>query len=58
MAFSKIVGFDVTPVRASSTIIRSNSPVVIRFLRMVSSQIETPAAWSSWSGFIAVPLGE
>src|SRR5690242_10185678 len=58
MAFSKIVGLEVTPVTASSRTIRSNSPEVRRLRRIVSSQIETPASCSCCSRFTRAPISD
>src|SRR5438874_3245145 len=56
MAFSKIDGFEVTPVRASSSIMRRNWPEATRARLIVSSQMETPASCSCWSRFIEPSL--
>src|SRR4051812_16266141 len=53
-AFWKIVGFDVTPVTASSFIIRFSSPVWTRSRESVSNQIDCPRAASSCRGDFAI----
>src|SRR5690242_7315039 len=53
-AFWKIVGFDVTPVTASSSIIRASSPVWTRSRESVSNQIDWPRAATSCSRDFAI----
>ena len=53
-AFWKIVGFDVTPVTASSSIIRFSSPVWTRSRESVSIQTDCPRAASSCSRDFAI----
>src|SRR5438874_926298 len=48
-AFWKIVGFDVTPVTASSFIIRASSPLWTRSRESVSNQTDCPCSVTSWS---------
>jgi hypothetical protein len=43
MAFSKMVGFEVTPRRSSSSIFFCRSPLVIIARRMLSYQIDWPS---------------
>src|ERR1051325_1785557 len=43
MAFSKMVGFEVTPRRSSSSIFFCRSPVVIIARRMLSYQMDWPS---------------
>src|SRR5215510_7923530 len=52
MAFSKIVGLDVTPRRPSSAIIRARSPLSSIARRMLSYQMLCPSFCNSISGFI------
>src|SRR6476469_9356710 len=56
MAFSKIVGFAVTPVTESSSIRRCISPETSKPRRMLSYQMLCPAACSASSGF-AMAIG-
>ena len=49
-AFSKMVGFDVIPVRASPAIRASRVPVPSIARSMKSSQMDWPAAWRACSG--------
>src|SRR5690348_16748281 len=53
-AFWKIVGFDVTPVTASSSIIRFSSPVLTRSRESVSNQTDWPRAARSCSRDFAI----
>src|SRR3954451_22838780 len=53
-AFWKIVGFDVTPVTASSFIIFSSSPVLTRSRESVSNQTACPRSLSSCSRDFAI----
>src|SRR3954462_15492345 len=53
-AFWKIVGLDVTPVTASSSIIRFSSPDWTRSRESVSNQIDCPRAASSCSRDFAI----
>ena len=46
MAPAKMVGFEVTPVTESSTILRASSPESSMVLDIWSDQMETPAAAS------------
>src|SRR5690242_446895 len=55
-AFWKIVGFDVTPVTASSSIIRFSSPVSTSSRESVSNQIDWPRAASSCRRDFAIAL--
>src|SRR5438132_6095769 len=48
-AFWKIVGFEVTPVTASSFIIRASSPLETRSRESVSNQTDWPRAATWWS---------
>ena len=50
-AFSKIVGLEVIPVRASSRIRRARSPFCRIDRSMKSSQIDCPASCNCWSRF-------
>src|SRR6266568_4390910 len=52
-AFWKIVGFDVTPTTASSSIILFSSPVRTRSRESVSNHTDCPRAESSWSRDLA-----
>src|SRR5439155_14134732 len=53
-AFWKIVGLDVTPTTASSSIIRFSSPVWTRSRESVSNQTDCPRAASSCSRDLAI----
>src|SRR5436853_5894600 len=52
-AFWKIVGLEVMPVTASSSIIRFSSPVWTRSRESVSNHTDTPRSDSSWSRDLA-----
>src|SRR5579884_3100723 len=52
MAFSKIVGLEVTPVRPSSSMSFLSWPVVMSERLMLSYQTETPKRSRSRSGFL------
>ena len=51
MAFSKIEGFEVTPVTPSSSTSRARSPPEIMLRRMKSSQIDCPHRCNAAIGF-------
>ena len=50
MAFSKIVGFEVTPLMPSSAIRRASLPESSSSRLMLSSQIDWPSSWMASSG--------
>src|SRR3954470_4239954 len=55
MAWSKIVGLEVSPVTDSSSIYRFNVPVSSRSRVMLSSQMLWPRLWSNCVAFIVSP---
>src|SRR6516164_7116204 len=56
MAWSKIVGFEVSPVTDSSSMYCCNVPLSSRSRVMLSSQRLWPRLWSSWVAFMYVFL--
>src|SRR5712692_2589811 len=52
MAFSNIAGFEVTPLKPSSSINLFSSPEAINFRSMLSFQIDCPSLASSISGLV------
>src|SRR5205085_12286395 len=58
MAFSKMVGFEVTPRRSSSSIFFFRSPVVIIARRMLSYQMDWPSCMISVRRFVISHLPE
>src|SRR6516164_8585562 len=56
MAWSKIVGFEVSPVTDSSSMYRCNVPLSSRSRVMLSSQRLCPRLWSNWVAFMSVLL--
>ena len=55
MAFSKIAGFEVTPLSPSSSTIRFSSPPVRSFRCMKSNQTDCPNSFNSFNGFMFPP---
>ena len=55
MAFSRIVGFDVTPVTESSAMYLARVPSAIRPLRMLSSQMLWPVSCSCFGAPMSRP---
>ena len=59
MAWSKIVGFEVSPVMDSSSMYRASVPLSRRSRVMLSSQSVWPRSWSFWVAWMGsrLPLG-